>query len=151
MFVDNKSAIALTENTMFHSRTKHIDIRHHFIRDHVEKKDVLIFFTPTAYQIADVLTKSLPKVRFIELRAELGLMNNPEIKVEFSNLKEYKSDEESEEEIDDLPEGKAQGGTKSKANFQKLKKTGQAEESKSSGQQKFTKSDHETSDSQADK
>ena len=60
MFVDNKSAIALTENTMFHSRTKHIDIRHHFIRDHVEKKDVLIFFTHTAYQIADVLTKSLP-------------------------------------------------------------------------------------------
>ena len=122
MFVDNKSAIALTKNTMFHSRTKHIDIRHHFIRDHVEKKDVLIFFTPTAYQIADVLTKSLPKARFIELRAELGLMNNPEIKVEFSNLKEYKSDEESEEENDDLPEGKAQGGTKSKSNFSTLKK-----------------------------
>ena len=78
-------------------------------------------------------------------------MNNPEIKVEFSNLKEFKFDEESEEEIDDLPEGKAQGGTKSKANLSLLKKTGQAEESKSSGQKKFTKSDHENSDSQADK
>ena len=151
MFVDNKSAIALTENTMFHSRTKHIDIRHHCIRDHVEKKDVLIFFTPTAYQIADVLTKSLPKARFIELRAELGLMNNPEIKVEFSNLKEYKSNEESDEENEDLPEGKAQGGTNSKAKNSFSKRTGQAEKSKSSGQEKVTKSDLENSDSQADK
>ena len=68
-----------------------------YFRDHVEKKDILIFFTPTAYQIADVLTKALPKARFVELRAELGLMNNPEVRVEYSNLKEYQSEGEQSE------------------------------------------------------
>ena len=113
MFVDNKSAIALTENSMFHSRTKHIDIRHHFIRDHVEKKDIVVIYTPTDYQIADALTKYLPKERFIMLRAELGLMQDPDIIFEYSNLVEYKSDDELsnyESDEDDLPEVLAQGG-----------------------------------------
>ena len=131
MFVDNKSAIALTENTMFHSRTKHIDIRHHFIRDHVEKKDILIFFTPTAYQIADVLTKALPKARFVELRSELGLMNNPEVRVEYSNLREYQSEGEQSESDQSDDDGLKDSQAETKSSQPKKSKSSQSKGTKS--------------------
>ncbi len=54
---DNTSAISITKNLVQHSRTKHIDVRHHFIRDHVEKGDVSISFISTDLQLADIFTK----------------------------------------------------------------------------------------------
>ncbi|GMI79777.1 hypothetical protein HRI_001647000 [Hibiscus trionum] len=70
---DNTSAICLTKNPIQHSRTKHIEIRHHFIRDHVLKKDVAIEYVDTLNQLADIFTKPLDKERFWSLRRELGL------------------------------------------------------------------------------
>ncbi|GMI98499.1 hypothetical protein HRI_003519200 [Hibiscus trionum] len=70
---DNTSAICLTKNPIQHSRTKHIEIRHHFIRDHVSKNDVVIEFVDTLNQLADIFTKPLDKERFWTLRRELGL------------------------------------------------------------------------------
>ncbi|XP_059599385.1 retrovirus-related Pol polyprotein from transposon RE1 [Vitis vinifera] len=59
LFCDNTSAINISKNPVLHSRTKHIDIRHHFIRDLVEDKVVSLEYVPTEGQIADILTKPL--------------------------------------------------------------------------------------------
>ncbi|GJY88270.1 retrovirus-related pol polyprotein from transposon TNT 1-94 [Tanacetum coccineum] len=61
LYCDNKSAIALCCNNVQHSRSKHIDIRHHFIREQVEKGVVELYFVRTKYQLADIFTKALPR------------------------------------------------------------------------------------------
>ncbi|GJX18068.1 hypothetical protein Tco_0218900 [Tanacetum coccineum] len=63
LYCDNKSAIALCCNNVQHSRSKHIDIRHHFIREQVEKGVVELYFVRTEYQLADIFTKALPRER----------------------------------------------------------------------------------------
>ena len=60
-----------------HSRTKHIEVRHHFIRDHVQKGDVVINFVDTLHQLADIFKKPLDKDRFCTIRGEFGMMNSP--------------------------------------------------------------------------
>ncbi|GKB68004.1 retrovirus-related pol polyprotein from transposon TNT 1-94 [Tanacetum coccineum] len=64
MYYDSKSAIAISCNLVQHSKTKHIDIRYHFIKEHVEKGTVEIYFVGTEYQLADLFTKVLLKERF---------------------------------------------------------------------------------------
>ncbi|GJY57878.1 retrovirus-related pol polyprotein from transposon TNT 1-94 [Tanacetum coccineum] len=64
MYCDSKSAIAISCTLVQHSKTKHIDIRYHFIKEHVEKGTVEIYFVGKEYQPADLFTKSLPKERF---------------------------------------------------------------------------------------
>ncbi|GJZ92095.1 hypothetical protein Tco_0664160 [Tanacetum coccineum] len=64
MYCDSKSAIAISCNPVQHSKTKHIDIRYHFIKEHVEKGTVELYFVGTEYQLADLFTKALPKERF---------------------------------------------------------------------------------------
>ncbi|RVW20081.1 Retrovirus-related Pol polyprotein from transposon RE1, partial [Vitis vinifera] len=73
VFCDNTSAINISKNPVLHSRTKHIDIRHHFIRDLVEDKVVSLEYVPTEGQIADILTKPLDVSRFESLRKSIGL------------------------------------------------------------------------------
>ncbi|WP_208092525.1 Ty1/Copia family ribonuclease HI, partial [Escherichia coli] len=72
IFCDSTSAIAIANNPVLHSRTKHIDIRYHFIRDHVMNGDVELYFIPTDSQIADIFTKPLDEKRFNFLISELG-------------------------------------------------------------------------------
>ncbi|GJS69872.1 retrovirus-related pol polyprotein from transposon TNT 1-94 [Tanacetum coccineum] len=66
MYCDNKSAIALCCNNVQHSRSKHIDIRFHFIKEHVENGVIELYFVNTEYQLADIFTKALGRNR-IEL------------------------------------------------------------------------------------
>ncbi|GJX12633.1 hypothetical protein Tco_0204391 [Tanacetum coccineum] len=73
LYCDNKSAIALCCNNVHHSRSKHIDIRHHFIREQVENRVVELYFVETNYQLADILTKALPRERFEFLLPRLGM------------------------------------------------------------------------------
>ncbi|GJW64274.1 hypothetical protein Tco_0116158 [Tanacetum coccineum] len=73
LYCDNKSAIALSCNNVQHSRSKHIDIRHHFIREQVENGVVELYFVETNYQLADILTKALPRERFEFLLPRLGM------------------------------------------------------------------------------
>ncbi|GJW17669.1 retrovirus-related pol polyprotein from transposon TNT 1-94 [Tanacetum coccineum] len=75
IFCDNTSAIAISNNPVLHSRTKHIDIRYHFIRDHILKGDIKIHFVPTDLQLADIFTKPLVEPSFTRLVAELGMLN----------------------------------------------------------------------------
>ncbi|GKD86004.1 hypothetical protein Tco_1357158 [Tanacetum coccineum] len=64
LYCDNRSAIALCCNNVQHSRSKHIDIRHHFIREQVENGVVELYFMSMDYQLANIFTKSLPRERF---------------------------------------------------------------------------------------
>nr|GEV05265.1 retrovirus-related Pol polyprotein from transposon TNT 1-94 [Tanacetum cinerariifolium] len=59
IFCDNASAISISNNPVLHSRTKHIDIKYHFIRDHILKGDIELHFVPTNLQLADSFTKPL--------------------------------------------------------------------------------------------
>nr|GEV18103.1 retrovirus-related Pol polyprotein from transposon TNT 1-94 [Tanacetum cinerariifolium] len=72
IFCDNTSVIAISNNPMFHSRIKHIDIGYHFIRDHILKGDIELYFVPIDLQLADIFTKPLVKPSFTRLVAELG-------------------------------------------------------------------------------
>ncbi|GJV20641.1 retrovirus-related pol polyprotein from transposon TNT 1-94 [Tanacetum coccineum] len=75
IFCDNTSAISISNNPVLHSRTKHIDIRYHFIRDHILKGDIELHFVPTDLQLADIFTKPLAEPSFTRLVAELGMLN----------------------------------------------------------------------------
>ena len=70
---DNKATIAMTKNPAFHSLTKHIDIRYHFIRDLVAKEEILLEYCSTQKQLADVLTKALSKEKFCYFRGLFGV------------------------------------------------------------------------------
>ncbi|GKA94403.1 hypothetical protein Tco_0816441, partial [Tanacetum coccineum] len=63
MYHDNKSAIALCCNNVQHYRSKHIDIRFHFIKEQVENRVVELYFVNTEYQLADIFTKALGRER----------------------------------------------------------------------------------------
>ena len=73
MFCDNHSAINISKNPLQHSRTKHIDIRHHFLRDLVNLQVVDIQHIETINQLADIFTKPLDSERFFSLRRSLGM------------------------------------------------------------------------------
>nr|GEU68591.1 retrovirus-related Pol polyprotein from transposon TNT 1-94 [Tanacetum cinerariifolium] len=64
MYCDSKAAIDISCNPVQHSRTKHIDVRYHFIKEKVKKGIVELFFVETEYQLADLFTKALPEERF---------------------------------------------------------------------------------------
>nr|GEV11439.1 retrovirus-related Pol polyprotein from transposon TNT 1-94 [Tanacetum cinerariifolium] len=73
MYCDSKAAIAISCNPVQHSRTKHIDVRYHFIKEKVEKGIVELFFVGTEYQLADLFTKALPEEMFKYLVRRLGM------------------------------------------------------------------------------
>ncbi|GJU54090.1 retrovirus-related pol polyprotein from transposon TNT 1-94 [Tanacetum coccineum] len=75
IFCDNTSSNDISNNPILHSRTKHIDIRYHFIRDHILKEDIELHFIPIEYQLADIFTKPLDEPTFTRLKEELGMLN----------------------------------------------------------------------------
>ena len=72
MYCDNQSAIALCCNNVQHSRSMHIDIRHHFIKEQMERKIFELYFVETKYQLADIFTKALPRERYETILPLLG-------------------------------------------------------------------------------
>ena len=73
LFVDNQSAIQLVKNPVYHKRTKHIDIRYHFIREKIENGDIAVEYVPSKEQKTDIFTKALPRERFRKLCEMLNL------------------------------------------------------------------------------
>nr|GEU83884.1 retrovirus-related Pol polyprotein from transposon TNT 1-94 [Tanacetum cinerariifolium] len=73
IYCDSKSAIAISCNPVQHSRTKHIAVHYHFIKEHVEKGTIELYFVKTYYQLADIFTKALPTDRFNYLVRRLGM------------------------------------------------------------------------------
>nr|GEU84305.1 retrovirus-related Pol polyprotein from transposon TNT 1-94 [Tanacetum cinerariifolium] len=85
MYCDNKSAIALCCNNVQHFRSKDIDIRYHFIKEHVENRVIKLYFVNMEYQLADIFTKALGRERIEFLINKLGMRSfTPE------NLKNWK-------------------------------------------------------------
>jgi len=74
IYYDNTSAINISKNLCQHRRTKHIDIRHHFLRDNVEKRLISMNFCTIENQIADIFTKALNREQLERNRLELGLI-----------------------------------------------------------------------------
>lgn len=75
IYIDNKSAIDLAKNPTFHGRSKHIDIRYHFIRECVERGEIIVKHINSENQRADSLTKALFAVKFDRMRRLLGMKN----------------------------------------------------------------------------
>jgi transposase InsO family protein len=73
LLCDSTSAISVAKNPVLHSKTKHIDVRYHFLRDHVEKGDIELKHVDTSLQLADILTKPLDQATFARLRGEFGV------------------------------------------------------------------------------
>jgi hypothetical protein len=76
LLCDNESAIRMADNPVEHSRTKHIDIRYHFLRDHQQKGDIEIAYMSTHNQLADIFTKPLYEKTFSKLRNELNILDS---------------------------------------------------------------------------
>ncbi|GMF15431.1 unnamed protein product [Phytophthora fragariaefolia] len=78
VFMDNESAKKLASNPVFHSRTKHIDVRHHFVRERVDLKQSEVLRVPGSAKVADAFTKPLPRPTFEKHRANMGLQPRAE-------------------------------------------------------------------------
>ena len=73
--VDNKSAIALIKNPVLHGQCKHIEVKYHLVRESAEQGLIKVDFIRSEEQLGDILTKSLGKVKFHEVRSKIGLIN----------------------------------------------------------------------------
>jgi hypothetical protein len=75
LLCDNESAVKIANNPVQHSRSKHIDICHHFLRDHVAKGDIVLFSVRSEEQLAEIFTKPLDGNTFCRLRSELNVLD----------------------------------------------------------------------------
>ena len=76
IFCDNQSCVKFSKNPVFHDRSKHIDMKYHYIRDIVQKGVVKLQYISTDEQVADIFTKPLTRVKFAYFREWLGVMEN---------------------------------------------------------------------------
>jgi hypothetical protein len=76
LICDNESAIHLADNPVEHSRTKQIDIQHHFLRDHQQRGDIDVCHISTENQLADIFTKPLDEKRLYRLHSELNVLDS---------------------------------------------------------------------------
>jgi hypothetical protein len=76
LLCDNESAIHLADNPVEHDRTNHIDIQHHFLRDHQQKGDIDVCHVSIDHQLADIFTKTLDEKGFCMLRSELNVLDS---------------------------------------------------------------------------
>jgi hypothetical protein len=70
---DNTSAISLAKNSIFHKRMRHLERRHHFLRDHIEKGDIEMRYIDIERQLADIFTKPLNASHFADLQGKIGV------------------------------------------------------------------------------
>jgi hypothetical protein len=80
LLCNNESVVKIANNPVQHSHTKHIDIRHHFLRDHVAKNDISLEGVRSKDQLADIFTKLLDEATFCRLRSELNVLDSSNFK-----------------------------------------------------------------------
>jgi hypothetical protein len=79
IYCDNTSAINISKNPVMHSKTKHIPIKYHFLREQVAKKNIRVEYVGTKEQVANIFTKPLPWEAFEYLRQRLGVISTPKM------------------------------------------------------------------------
>ena len=79
LYCDNESAIKIANNPVQHSKTKHIQICHQFLRDHVMKEDIDVIHVIIEEQLVDIFTKPLDDKRFCKLRCELNILESSNV------------------------------------------------------------------------
>jgi len=80
IYCDNTSAISLNKNPMMYSRTKHIPIKYHFLREQVVEQNIILEYISTKEEIADIFTKPLPREAFKHLRQKMGVISLSSLK-----------------------------------------------------------------------
>jgi hypothetical protein len=76
LMCSSSSAICLAQNPVLHGRAKHIKVRYHFLRDDVEKGDIVMKYIDTKRQLADIFTKLLDTTHFASFQGELGVCHS---------------------------------------------------------------------------
>ena len=79
LYCDNESAIKIANDPIQHSKTKHIEIRHHLLKDRAMKEDIDIIHVKTEDQSVDIFTKPLDEKRFCKLRCELNILESSNV------------------------------------------------------------------------
>jgi hypothetical protein len=79
IYCDNISAISISKNQLMHSKTKHIPIKYHFLREHVAEKNIKVEYVGTIEQVAYIFTKPLPWEAFEYLHQRLGVISTPKM------------------------------------------------------------------------
>jgi len=79
IFYYSTSAISICHNPIQHSKTKHIDLRYHFIKDHIQDDNIEVHFVPTESQLADIFTKALNEQSFLRILDGLGMMSSESV------------------------------------------------------------------------
>jgi hypothetical protein len=79
IYCDNTSAINISKNPVMHSKTKHIPIKYHFLREQVAEKNIRVEYVGTKEQVVDIFTKPLPWETFEYLRQILGVISTPKM------------------------------------------------------------------------
>ena len=77
IYCDNTSAISLSKNPFQHSKSKHIPIKYHYLRDQAENKNIKLEYVPTQEQVVDIFAKTLSRAVFEYLRQRLGVVSLP--------------------------------------------------------------------------
>jgi hypothetical protein len=77
IYYDNTSTISISNNSLMHSKTKHISIKYHFLREQVVEKNIRVEYVGTKEQVTDIFTKPLPREAFEYLRQRLGVISTP--------------------------------------------------------------------------
>ena len=81
IYYDNTSATSISKNPVMHSKTKHIQIKYHFLREQVAEKNIRVEYVGTKEQVADIFTKPLPWEAFEHLRQILGVISTSKLNV----------------------------------------------------------------------
>lgn len=76
VYEDNQSCLKIIKEKKFSNKTKHIDTKFYFVKDHIDRGHILCKFCPTEIMIADILTKPLSRIRHSNLREKCKLISN---------------------------------------------------------------------------
>jgi len=76
IYEDNQDCISIANNHSCHKRAKHIDIKYHFAREQIESNTICLEYISAENQLADIFTKTLPAAKFLEIRHDLGLLQD---------------------------------------------------------------------------
>ena len=74
---DNQSSIKLAHNPIYHARSKHIELQHHFVREKIESKEIELTYCSTSENVVDIFTKLVGRIHFEDLRKKLCVVKNP--------------------------------------------------------------------------